>query len=76
MKIDIPKTVEIECPACDNTGHSIDDNDMTTCGTCGLELHKDELIEANKEKVRQKINPEKIAKNLAKQLQKKFKNFK
>lgn len=76
MKINIPKTVEIECPACDNTGHSIDDNEITTCGNCGLKLHKDELIEANKEKAIQKINPEQIAKDLKKQFEKKFKNFK
>ena len=44
MKIDIPKTVALECPSCNSTGHSIDDNQITTCGSCDLKLHKDELI--------------------------------
>lgn len=76
MKLNIPKTVTIECPSCDSTGHSTDDNDITTCGTCGLQLHKDELINANKTKIRKKINPEKIKQDLVKELRKKFKNFK
>jgi protein PhnA len=76
MKLDIPKTVEIECPSCNAVGHSIDDYDITTCGSCGLEIHKDELIEANKPKIRQKINIDKIKKDLVKDLQKRFKNFK
>jgi protein PhnA len=76
MKIDIPKTVALECPSCNSTGHSIDDNQITTCGSCDLKLHKDELIEQNKSNIRSKINTKKIAEDLAKTLSKRFKNFK
>ena len=76
MKINIPKTIEIECPSCNTVGHSIDDSDITTCGSCGLELHKSELIEANKPKIRQKINLDQVKKDIVNDLKKRLKGFK
>ncbi len=68
MKLNIPKTVYIECPSCDYSGHSTDINDITICCNCGLQLHKDELININKTKIEKKIEQD-----LMKEL---FKNFK
>ncbi|EXC74410.1 hypothetical protein J469_4187, partial [Acinetobacter baumannii 1046051] len=48
MKLNIPdQQITLSCPSCDCTLLSIDENEIATCGTCGLKLHKDELIEQN-----------------------------
>ncbi len=43
MKLNIPdQQITLSCPSCDCTLFSIDENEIATCGTCGLKLHKDE----------------------------------
>lgn len=80
MKLDfsksIPKTFTVKCPSCENTEHSMDENQMTVCSNCNLELHKDELIELNRDKAISEINTKKLAKDITQQLKKQLKGFK
>lgn len=76
MKLDIPKTIELECPNCRHIGHHVDESEILTCGGCGLKLHKIEFIEQNKAKVKSKIDTKKITEDLIKELKKGLKKFK
>lgn len=73
MKLNIPdQQITLSCPSCDSTLLSIDENEIATCGTCGLKLHKDELIEQNN--ILDKVDTNKIATDLAKEMKKIFKS--
>lgn len=71
MKINIPNQITLTCPSCDSDLFSIDDNEIATCSTCNLQLHKDELIEQNN--IVDKLDTEQIAKDLAQEIKKIFK---
>ncbi|TCH64752.1 hypothetical protein [Acinetobacter sp. ANC 4862] len=72
MKLNIPdQQITLVCPNCDSTFFSIDENEIVTCGTCDLKLHKDELIEQNN--IADKIDTNQIAKDLAKKMKNIFK---
>lgn len=72
MKLNIPdQKITLVCPNCENTLFSMDENKIVTCSTCNLTLHKDELIEQNH--VTDKIDTNKIAKDLAQEMKKIFK---
>jgi hypothetical protein len=73
MKLNIPdQQITLSCPSCDCTLFSIDENEIATCGTCGLKLHKDELIEQNH--ILDKVDTNKIATDLEKEMKKIFKD--
>jgi len=71
MKINIPDQIELTCPSCDNNLFSIDENEIATCATCDLKLHKNELIEQNN--IIEKLDTKQIAKDLTKEMKKIFK---
>ena len=72
MKLNIlDQHITLVCPNCESTLFSIDENEIVTCGTCDLKLHKDELIEQNN--IVEKIDTNQIAKDLAKEMKKIFK---
>ena len=72
MKLNIPsQKITLACPSCESTLFSIDENELATCGTCSLTLHKDELIEQNN--ILEKMDTNKIATDLAKEMKKMFK---
>ncbi len=72
MKLNIPnQQINLDCPNCESTLLSIDENEIVTCSVCDLKLHKDELIEQNN--IVEKIDTNQIAKDLAKEMKKMFK---
>ncbi|RZG48485.1 ECs_2282 family putative zinc-binding protein [Acinetobacter wuhouensis] len=71
MKINIPDKITLTCPSCDSDLFSIDNNEIATCSTCNLQLHKDELIEQNN--IADKLDTTQIAKDLAQEIKKIFK---
>ena len=72
MKLNIPnQKITLTCPSCESTFFSVDENEIATCGTCSLKLLKDEVIEQNN--LLEKVDTNKIATDLAKEMKKMFK---
>ena len=60
MKLNIPnQKITLTCPSCESTFFSVDENEIATCGTCSLKLHKDELARL-KDKAQKQENAQKI----------------
>ncbi|EPF6238928.1 TPA: hypothetical protein MW699_002458 [Acinetobacter baumannii] len=73
MKINIPdQQIALTCPNCESNLLSIDENEIVTCGTCDLKLHKHELIDQNN--IVEKIDTKQIAEDVAKEMKKFFKS--
>lgn len=71
MKLNIPeREITLVCPNCDSPLLSKDENEIITCETCDLQLHKDELIEQNNINIVEKIDVNQIAEDLAKEMRK------
>lgn len=72
MKLNIPsQTIQLTCPSCQSTTLSVDENQIVTCGICGLKINKNELIEQNN--LSEKIDVEKLKKNVTNEMKKIFK---
>ncbi|MDM1285579.1 hypothetical protein [Acinetobacter indicus] len=71
MKLDLPESITLNCPSCKSEYLAIDEYKIVSCQTCGLKIHKDELI--NQNNLEEKINIEQLSKDLTKEIQKIFK---
>ncbi|MEB2027279.1 hypothetical protein R5576_05360 [Xanthomonas euvesicatoria] len=69
------RSITLFCPTCGGTQFARDDSDASasalfTCASCGLEIPKDELIQANSENINEHVKEIKneVTKDIQKQL--------
>lgn len=72
------RTISMECPTCGGTSFEQDDSPIVKCATCGREISKDDLREANGARIEAELEDVKqqVFKDIKADFAKAFKKWK